>query len=406
MFKWTGSFWNVLIYPEYCIDEVEDPEANISWVLKKILKDKFPDFVVCISLDDYDDMMSDKRREAITKVKKYVRRFFPKNQCKLLGFAHGNSIYFCGNISESPTFENYSSGQNEIYQKLRLLQNFLKRKFNITISIGLAFLREYSVEGWRFAAQRAVVAQRYKLKKGKGCINVYPKDILLPELEDYSDLNNLIIDLYDSIYIMDVYKIEESVRNILKKLFEERYLPLGKLKPIIQFLISTVILASIKTGLNFSEIFPNLQIYLTEIDTTYDYVRLKEFLKNIISSITIKVYKTRKVNLCNIVERAKDFISSHLNENISLKIIAQELNTNPSYLSRIFKQREGINITDYIHFERIKEAQRLLLDGNYKISTIAFTLGYGSIQHFTRVFKKVQGCSPKEYRKSKLVKFK
>lgn len=404
MFEWIGSFWNFLIYPEYCTDEVEDPASNIVLVLRKILKGKFPDFVVCISLDDYDNTAVEKK-ELIARVKRYIKRFFPKMQCKLLGFAHGNSIYFCGNIAEPPTLKNYSSGENEIYQKLHLLQNFLKRKFNITISIGLAFLREYSIEGWRFAAQRAVVAQRHKIKKGKGSINVYPKDILLPELEDYSDLNILLLKLYDSVLSMDTYRIEESARNILKRLFEERYTPLGKLKPIIQILIGIVVLASIKAGLNFSEIFQDIQMHLTEIDITYDYVRLKDLLRNIISSITIKIYKTKKANSCNIIEKVKQFISSHLNEDISLNAIAKGLNVNPSYLSRIFKQREGINIIDYIHSERIKEAQRLLLDENYKISTIAFTVGFGSIQHFNRVFKKLQGCSPREYRKSKLIKF-
>lgn len=405
MFKWAGSFWNLLIYPEYCVDEVEDPEINISWVLKKILKGKFPDFVVCVSLDDYENIIIEKRKELIAKVKRYIKRFFPKTQCKLLGFAHGNSIYFCGNILDPPTLKNYSSGQSEVYQKLHLLQNFLKRKFDITISIGLAFLREYSIEGWRFAAQRAVVAQRHKINKGKGCINIYPKDVLLPELEDYSDLNILLLELYDSILIMDIYKIEEATRSISKRLFEERYTPLGKLKPIIQILISTVVLASIKAGLNFSEIFPDIQMYFTEVDTTYDYVRLKEVLKNIISSLTIKIQKHKRINSNDVIEKAKQFISSYLNENISLKAIAKNLNVNPSYLSRAFKQREGISITEYIHSERIKEAQRLLLDKDYKISTIAFTLGFGSIQHFNRIFKKLQGCSPKDYRKSKLVKF-
>ena len=71
MLEWTGHFWNLLIYPEYCVDEVEDPEVNIFWVLKRTLKNKVPDFAVCISLDDYDDMLPEARREAITKVKRY-----------------------------------------------------------------------------------------------------------------------------------------------------------------------------------------------------------------------------------------------------------------------------------------------------------------------------------------------
>ena len=404
MLEWTGHFWNLLIYPEYCVDEVEDPEVNILWVLKGTLKNKIPDFVVCISLDDYDDLSPEARREAITKVKRYIRRFFSGSQCKLLGFAHRNSLYFCGNIPDLPAFKNYSSGQNEVYQRLHLLQSFLKRRSDITVSIGLAFLEEHSIKGWRLAAQRAVVAQRQKVKKGRGSINVYPKDII-SEFRDYSNLDNLLEELYNSIYEADIPQVETTTKKLLDALFEERYLPLKELRPTIQFLISTVILSTIRSGIKFSEISSELQGYLTEVETTYDYVRLREILKNVITTFSVRAYRCRKSNSCNLVERAKQFILLHLSEPISLRVISNELNVNPSYLSRVFKKQEGINITTYIHLERIKEAKRLLVDKDYKISTVAFTLGFGSIQHFLRVFKKVEGCSPKEFRKSKLVKY-
>ena len=83
--------------------------------------------------------------------------------------------------------------------------------------------------------------------------------------------------------------------------------------------------------------------------------------------------------------------------------IANTLGVNHSYLSRRFKAEKGITITKYINTQRINLAKRLLLNKELNISEIAFNVGFGSIQHFQRIFRDVEDCSPSEYRKSKFV---
>ncbi|MGN1140292.1 MAG: helix-turn-helix domain-containing protein, partial [Oliverpabstia sp.] len=71
---------------------------------------------------------------------------------------------------------------------------------------------------------------------------------------------------------------------------------------------------------------------------------------------------------------------------------------NPSYLSRIFKQAYGFNITEYICKKRFERVKELLETTSKKIQEICAEVGYYSVPSFNRIFKKETGMSPIEYR--------
>ena len=106
-------------------------------------------------------------------------------------------------------------------------------------------------------------------------------------------------------------------------------------------------------------------------------------------------------------ERAQDvigLIQKHINDNIhiqdelSLIRLADLVHFNPSYLSRLFKQVVGMNISDYISDIRVKKAKQMLENPGIKISSVAESLGYGTATNFTRFFKKMTNMTPQEYR--------
>jgi AraC-like DNA-binding protein len=64
----------------------------------------------------------------------------------------------------------------------------------------------------------------------------------------------------------------------------------------------------------------------------------------------------------------------------------------------MFKKATGLNFTDYVSRIRVEKAKNLLLNRNLRVSEIAYEVGFQSLTHFNRVFKKVMGQSPTEYR--------
>lgn len=99
-----------------------------------------------------------------------------------------------------------------------------------------------------------------------------------------------------------------------------------------------------------------------------------------------------------VIARAKEFIHEHQGENLSLGQVARAVNTSTFYFCKIFKKVTGLNFTDYVSRIRIEKAKNLLLNPNLRISEIAFEVGFQSLTHFNRVFKKILGRSPTEYR--------
>jgi AraC-like DNA-binding protein len=98
------------------------------------------------------------------------------------------------------------------------------------------------------------------------------------------------------------------------------------------------------------------------------------------------------------ITRAKQFIQENQSEDLSLGQVAKAVNTSTFYFCKMFKKATGLNFTDYVSRLRIEKAKNLLLNRNLRVSEIAYEVGFQSLTHFNRVFKKIMGQSPTEYR--------
>jgi len=106
----------------------------------------------------------------------------------------------------------------------------------------------------------------------------------------------------------------------------------------------------------------------------------------------------RKGNPIDPIEAAKEYIDSHLNQEVSLEEVADFLGLNPSYFSQMFKQATQETFVHYRMKKRMELARRLLQDASLKIYDIAQEVGYTDYSHFARTFKRWHGLSPTEFR--------
>jgi AraC-like DNA-binding protein/ligand-binding sensor protein len=103
-----------------------------------------------------------------------------------------------------------------------------------------------------------------------------------------------------------------------------------------------------------------------------------------------------------VITRAKNYIKEHQAEDLGLEQVARAVHTSTYYFCKIFKKATGINFTDYLSRLRVERSKALLLNPNLRVSEIAYEVGFQSLTHFNRVFKRVLGQSPSDYREQLL----
>ena len=96
--------------------------------------------------------------------------------------------------------------------------------------------------------------------------------------------------------------------------------------------------------------------------------------------------------------KARKFIEEHSGEELSLSKVAKTVNMSVNHFSEKFKQVTGINFVEYVARTRFEKGCDLLLNSNLRISEIAFAVGFQSLSQFNRVFKRLSGKSPTEFR--------
>lgn len=104
------------------------------------------------------------------------------------------------------------------------------------------------------------------------------------------------------------------------------------------------------------------------------------------------------------IQQIKQFIYDNSHKDISLDILAQKVDLSPIYISKMFKEKLGINYIDFLTECRIGKAKKLLNNSERSLKEITFEIGYHDPNYFSKVFKKMCGISPKEYRKTMLSK--
>ena len=98
------------------------------------------------------------------------------------------------------------------------------------------------------------------------------------------------------------------------------------------------------------------------------------------------------------VRLVKQFVRENYVSEISLKSLSEITYLHPNYLSKIFKQETGENISDYILRFRIEKAKELLRDPSLKIYEVAEKAGFHASKYFASVFKAEVGVTPSEFR--------
>ena len=127
-------------------------------------------------------------------------------------------------------------------------------------------------------------------------------------------------------------------------------------------------------------------------------IRLLQFFANQLGALANQIQLQQKESEPPQITRARQYIEAHCDKELSLADAAKQAGMSTFYFCKQFKKVTGVNFVHYVSCLRVEKAKNLLLNPNYRISEIAYQVGFQSLTHFNRIFRSIAGQSPTEYR--------
>jgi two-component system response regulator YesN len=161
-----------------------------------------------------------------------------------------------------------------------------------------------------------------------------------------------------------------------------------------------VIQASLQQGFSLSQWLSGNEPLLDPVRLDTRLAELKGWCRSIVNAFVGQMSNREKLQSNRLLEQTKRIVEEQYARDLTVAEIAAYLYVHPSYLTRVFKAGTGMSLIDYISRRRIEEAKLYLAQPGYKVYEVAGKVGYESIAHFNRMFKRETGMSPKDYQKT------
>ena len=264
-------------------------------------------------------------------------------------------------------------------------------EMHINIGIG------YWVDDFRklqFSADASLQALEYRFVFGKNEVfNI--SDYSEKKLEDYTRFDYFEKKLIKYLECAD-FKNLRKITGEMKAYIEKQHI--GKsylLFFITDFLSVHVSRRGVKDELEGND-------YLSELGKLVYSSEILRYFEEILISLCQVTRKNSTKDTDHVIRKIQKYIEeNYRKDNLNLTEIARIFNMSPNYICRIFKEKTGNTLMNYISELRIQAAKLLLVQTDKKIWEISQDLGYSNQYYFSSDFKKATGSSPKNYRYTK-----
>ncbi|GIP36659.1 AraC family transcriptional regulator [Paenibacillus sp. J2TS4] len=143
----------------------------------------------------------------------------------------------------------------------------------------------------------------------------------------------------------------------------------------------------------------DFQVFRSQLASCYTIAQYK-LLFGYYLTLAVELMKQHKEDTDPIVSFVMDYLEEHYSNDVSLEAVADKLKITGGYLSTYFKEKTGLNFSDYLNKLRIDRAKQILDNSDEKVKSVASQVGYQNVNSFIRMFKKITELTPGEYKKA------
>ena len=280
-----------------------------------------------------------------------------------------------------------------------LLKNFVQEFFNRTITVGIGNAVD-RLSDIPTSYKQSLDALSYKLVMGANLI-ITQEDIENDTSPQYHRLFAMTEGFTATVKLLEHDKMRMQVHKWFEA-FVEYNIPPDMIKQLIVQCLMKIAVAAKEIGVDVEGIFP--QQGLHEILGQYEKLeQLELFMVSSLDQCMDRIKDKRSQRERNsIIDHVLQYIHEHyMHSDLSLNLLASEFHISVSHLSKLFKEQIESNFIDYLIEVRMNKAKDLLIDSESMIKDISECVGYTNVNSFARLFKKMTGMTPSEYRQHK-----
>ena len=368
---------------------------SLEWELKSYM-------VLLISIDDYADFQNRFKKKDQTLWKSCVI-----NIAEEIINVNYKGCIFEDSFSQWTVVLNLPEcAENEAYSNVKDLSDKIReaiktyvKEFTVTISIG-SYSPDISQISESF--ENATKVLQKKWLQGKDQTFSY-QNLKREECDFYYNVEAEKNILYMLLYKNDLQEVDKLLDSFIKELLaKNKDLYENVYHGILQLLLAVIRMMNEK-GMALGEIFKS-DSNLVNYNIISDFRRqetlkdAEKWLKDIFRKISDYLWEQRNTSNDDKLSAVLDFISNSYNMDISLSVVAEKFGLSNYQLSKLFKKATGENFIDYLSRLRVDKSKKLMLESEKSIYEIAESVGYANVQTFIRVFKKLEGTTPGQFK--------
>jgi len=330
----------------------------------------------------------------VNKIQEYIKGVMTEfKPCFISNFVSNKMIFVFPCNTEDRVYET----KKYICEKLYKIKNSIENSFKVKMHFGI---------GDTYSSLHEIKNSYNQALTIVNNINSFGIDIV-----DYGDIKVEVINKFEYPYDMEKQIIEkvrlgiteEAIKAFIK-IFDYTSERLeGNVKKV-KFELLALYFALSRMIYELDKEDEELKDFILSKEAYYDANTLQEIyyiFEKDIRTISGKFREERN----NISKRTLSYAIQYINENymkdIKLEDVARQVHVSPNYFSRIFKTEYKQSFVEYLTRIRIEAAKKMILKADKSISDICWDVGYNDPNYFTKVFKKVTGQTPSEYREAK-----
>lgn len=295
---------------------------------------------------------------------------------------------------------NFATQDDDVYQRIVDLSGLILNNINgflkLSISIGIgSVVKDITCIGASYTEAKRSLDLRL----------LYGDNSVLTFLNVPSNFKREVLSVADenrftnSIAGLDYSSCRDIITEIFHKMRKSGIISIETIKMVYYRLISVILREIYNAGITPSYLSIEEMEMFTAIKNLNSIEQIRDKLMSFLEKALEGISNTQKIKN-SAVEKAIGFITENYYREITLTDISNHVHVTPNYFSALFKAETGQNVLDYITNLRIEKVKSLMKDKSLKTYEIGEMVGYKSPKYFCRVFKKILGQSPSQYRKA------